>query len=348
MNILRAVDLFCGVGGLTYGLQKSGIKVSAGVDSDVTCKYAYEHNNNSTFIGEDIRNVQGKDLEKFYGKNDVKILVGCAPCQTFSAHSIKARKKKDLTKDCRWNLLKDFSRLIQEVGPEVVSMENVPLLQKQKVFEDFVRNLKKLGFFVSYEIVDCSLYGIPQKRRRLVLLASRIGKISLREPKRSVRKRKVKDVIGGVECISAGERSEKDFLHQAASLNKDNFKRIQKSKPGGTWRDWPEDLRTDCHRKKTGSTYSAVYGRMEWDKPSPTITTQFYRYGTGRFGHPEEDRALSLREGALLQTFPKKYDFVEDKTNFSMVRVGVHIGNAVPPKLGEIIGETIKNHVKTI
>ena len=122
------------------------------------------------------------------------------------------------------------------------------------------------------------------------------------------------------------------------------MRRIKSSKPGGTWRNWPKDLLVNCHRKKTGATYSSVYGRMEWGKPSPTITTQFHRYGTGRFGHPEQHRAISLREGAILQTFPRGYRFIKGK-NFSSTVVARHIGNAVPPRLAEFIGKSIKNHI---
>ena len=134
-------------------------------------------------------------------------------------------------------------------------------------------------------------------------------------------------------------------MHQSSKLDISNLKRIQNSKPGGTWRDWPKDLLVECHKRNSGATYSSVYGRMEWKKPSPTITTQFNRYGTGRFGHPKQDRAISLREGAILQTFPKKYKFAKGK-DFSATIIARHIGNAVPPKLAEIIGNSIQQHIK--
>ena len=346
MSNLKVIDLFCGIGGLTYGLIKSGIPVIAGIDSDSTCQYAYEKNNKTKFIDQDIRNITKNTINKFFGKTDIKILVGCAPCQTFSTHSTKIKKIKNLEQDQRWNLLKDFSRIVAETKPDIISMENVPLLQKQKVFRDFVNDLIRLKFHVSYEIIDCSTYGLPQKRRRLVLLASQFGKIKILEPRQNIRKRTVRDAIGTLPKIGAGGADDKDPLHCASGLNKINLQRIRLSKPGGTWRDWPKEFRSPCHRKKSGSTYSSVYARMEWDNPGPTITTQFHRYGTGRFGHPVQHRALSLREGALLQSFPKTYDFIENKNNFSTVQIGVHIGNAVPPKLGEVIGRTIKNHLR--
>ena len=179
MERIKAIDLFCGVGGLTYGLAKSGIPVVAGIDNDLTCQYAYEKNNKVKFIKQDIGKLKKEDINKFFKKKDIKILVGCAPCQTFSAHSIKIKKIKRLEEDTRWNLLDDFTRLIRDIKPDIVSMENVPLLQKQEVFHTFVYNLEKCGFYVSYRIVNCLDYGIPQKRRRLVLLASQLGKITL-------------------------------------------------------------------------------------------------------------------------------------------------------------------------
>jgi len=148
----------------------------------------------------------------------------------------------------------------------------------------------------------------------------------------------------GLSHIGAGETNNRDKLHVASSLSKINLERIRYSIPGGTWRDWPEELILNCHKKKTGRSYSSVYGRMQWDDVAPTITTQFIGYGTGRFGHPEQDRALTLREGAMLQTFPVNYSFVPEGEEVILKIIARHIGNAVPPRLGEIIGLSIKKH----
>ena len=339
-----AIDLFCGVGGLTHGLQKAGIDVRVGIDNDNTCKFAYEKNNRSKFIEKDIKDIKGKDLKHYYKGADVKVLVGCAPCQTFSTHSIKIKKNKDLESDTRWGLLTEFSRLVSELQPDIVSMENVPLLEKENVFKNFKKVLSDMGYLVNYRIVDCSKYGMPQKRRRLVLLASRIGMVEVPEP--TNKKKTVKDVIGHLPRISQGKACKRDSLHVASKLTPINIERIKCSKAGGTWRDWPKKLRVNCHKKNSGSTYSSVYGRMGWDKPSPTITTQFNRYGTGRFGHPTQNRALTLREGAMLQTFPKKYKFFKDIDDTSKVKIGIHIGNAVPVELGKIIGKQIVKSTK--
>jgi DNA (cytosine-5)-methyltransferase 1 len=341
---IAAIDLFCGAGGLTHGLIKSGIPVVAGFDVDETCRYAFEKNNDSIFINKDIRDLTKRDLEKFYAGADIRTLVGCAPCQCFSKHT---QKNKSRSKDEKWRLLYSFSVLIKAVNPHIVSMENVGQIEKHRVFENFVKNLEAEGYFVFRTVVYCPDYGIPQNRRRLVLLASKLGEIGIIPKTHSPsRYRTVRNAIGKLETIKDGAISSKDSMHRSWSLSAINKKRIRQSLPRGTWLDWDEELRCKCHRKNSGQTYSAVYGRMCWDKPAPTITTQFYSYGTGRFGHPTQNRALSLREGALLQTFPKYYDFIDPRKPVSFSRIGTHIGNAVPVRLGVIIGRSIKKHIK--
>jgi len=338
-----AVDLFCGIGGLTYGLNKSGIKVIAGVDVDERCKFAFEKNNGALFINKSIKDISSKEILKLYPAQSLTVLVGCAPCQPFSKHT---QKEKDREAKEDWGLLYRFFELIDGVEPMVVSMENVPQIVKHRVFSDFISSLKSKKYHISWKNVYCPDYGIPQNRRRLVLLASKLGEISLIAPTHKPENYKtVKMAIGNIEPIKAGNSSKKDRLHKTASLSKINLKRIKKSVPGGSWRDWDEDLRAACHQKKSGDTYSSVYSRMEWNKPSSTITTQFFSFGTGRFGHPEQDRALSIREGAILQTFPRKYKFIPPTSPVELKRLGRYIGNAVPVRLGEIIGRSIIKHV---
>jgi len=194
--------------------------------------------------------------------------------------------------------------------------------------------------------VNCEDYGIPQHRQRLVLLASRLGPIRLLSPSELGGDRTtVRQSIADLPPLRAGERDRTDLLHQASILSELNRKRIEASKPGGTWRDWERKLVADCHKKRTGKTYPSVYGRMQWDEPAPTITTQFFGFGNGRFGHPEQDRAISLREGAILQSFPKDYEFVPPGDPIHKKSVGRLIGNAVPPTLGEVIGLSVLEHV---
>jgi DNA (cytosine-5)-methyltransferase 1 len=338
-----AIDLFCGIGGLTHGLKMAGINVVAGVDINHACKYAYEKNNDAIFINKSILDISSDELLNLYPKNAIKILVGCAPCQPFSKYT--QRYRKDGHKDDKWKLLYYFGELIEKVLPEIVSMENVPELIHEEVFNDFTSKLKKIGYYVSSSIAYCPDYGVPQSRKRLVLLASRLSDIKLIEPLyKKENYRTVRDVIGGLPPIADGECNDKDIMHQASKLSQINKERIKQSVEGGSWRDWDEKLQLSCHKKTTGKSYPSVYGRMCWDAPSPTITTQFYGYGNGRFGHPEQNRALSLREGALLQSFPLNYEFIEDGKQFNKKELGIHIGNAVPVQLGRAIGISIKEH----
>ncbi len=342
-----AVDLFCGAGGLTRGLRDAGLAVAAGYDTDTACRYPYEFNNPGTrFHNRSVSALTGRALRRHYPDGHARILVGCAPCQTFSKYA------QGLTNDDdpKWTLLKDFSRLVEEVKPDIVSMENVPELQRYLIFEEFLAVLVKGGFHFTADrtkqIVECLDYGVPQHRRRLVLVASRLGPIQLiPATHRPGRHRSVRDVLRNLPAIRAGEVSAADPLHRSSRLSERNLERIRASKPGGSWRDWPAKLRATCHKQTTGKSYPSVYGRIEWDKPSQTITTQFYGFGSGRFGHPEQDRGLSLREGAILQSFPRGYEFVEPDAEYSIKEVGRLIGNAVPVRLGRVIGRTINRHL---
>ena len=341
----QVIDLFCGVGGLTRGLLDAGLDVIAGFDIDKTCKYTYEHNNNVTYNLRDIKEVTSKDLLSYYDPNEnVRILVGCAPCQPFS--QMRSKLGEANAKDEKYNLLLEFGRLIRDTQPDIISMENVPQIEKTSVFNKFLDILNESGYYLDYKVIYCPDYGIPQTRRRFVLVGSKFGEIKIIDPTNNRKEIHVKDFIKDLPPIAAGEIDPNDPLHRSASLSDINLKRIRKSSPGGTWRDWPEELRCKCHKKASGKSYSSVYGRMTWEQIGPTITTQFYNYGTGRYGHPEQDRALSLREGAILQTFPPDYVFIDPESKFVFSDIARHIGNAVPVKLGEVIGRTICKHLE--
>ena len=328
---IQAVDLFCGVGGLTHGLVRSGIAVRAGFDNDETCRYSYEANNpDARFAVADICDIDRADIEPYFADANTSVLVGCAPCQPFSAHNRKLRNEADCS------LVYEFARLVEETQPDIVSMENVPGLAKHEAFTDFLHTLERLGYRHDEAVLWCPDYGVPQTRRRLVVLASRLGEI--RVPQGHADGCTVRDIIQGLPAIEDGEANRDDPAHVTLPLSALNKQRIQQSKPGGTWQDWDEALLSACHRD---SFYPAPYGRMSWDDVAPTITTQFCYYSTGRFGHPEQDRAISVREGALLQTFPLDYKFVEDDQALVVRDVARQIGNAVPVKLAEAIGESI-------
>lgn len=342
---IKAVDLFCGAGGLTRGLEKAGIDVVFGVDVDPACEYPFHYNNRANFVLKPVEKLKASDFSSAFNKAGFTLIAGCAPCQPFSTYS-QGWSSPD---DERWNLLERFGHLVRRIQPDFVTMENVPRLEKQDVFRKFVSLLVREGFEVSHSVVNCADYGVPQQRQRLVLLASRHGPIELIKPtRRPENYLTVEDAIGSLPALDAGETCKSDPLHQACELSPLNLKRIRASKPGGTWRDWNKKLIADCHKKSSGKTYPGVYGRMSWDQTAPTVTTQYYGFGNGRFGHPEQDRAISLREGAILQSFPRGYKFVPTGAPISRKSIGRLIGNAVPVKLGEAIGKSIVKHVETL
>jgi len=224
-------------------------------------------------------------------------------------------------------------------------MENVPDLARHRVFRDFLASLERDGYFVGWGVVDAADYGVPQTRRRLVLLASTLGPIELIPAPRRQKRKTVRDAIGHLDPIAAGMASPKDRLHRSSALTDINIQRIRCTPQGGGWRDWPERLKLACHRKESGASFPSVYGRMRWDEPAPTLTTQCHGLGNGRFGHPDQDRAISLREAALLQTFPASYRFVPDDASIEIGTVARHIGNAVPVRLARAIARSIKLHL---
>lgn len=341
---VQAIDLFCGVGGLTCGLIQAGINVVAGFDLDPTCQYAYEHNNHVPYHIRNVREVLGGELNNLYNDNTTRVLVGCAPCQPFSQMRFKMGRAN--INDEKYNLLLEFGRLIEETHPDVISMENVPQIRETDVYREFIALLERNHYRYNAQVVYCPNYGIPQTRRRFVLVGSQLGQIELIAPTHNPQNVHVRDFIADLPALEAGAVNPDDPLHRSSALSQINLQRIRASVPGGTWHDWPEELRCACHKKDSGTTYASVYGRMTWEQIGPTITTQFYNYGTGRFGHPQQDRALSLREGAILQTFPRDYDFVDPERGFVMRDISRHIGNAVPVRLGQVIGLSIIGHLQ--
>lgn len=350
-NKIFAVDLFCGVGGKTHGFIKAGIPVVAGYDIDESCQYAYEYNNpGAKFFVRSIEALSAKEVLDRFPSDSFKVLIGCAPCQPFSTYSYRygAANHKTIKTDERWSLLFSFLRIIQQVKPDIVSAENVPQLSrlKHEVYLDFINGLKNMGYTVTEQIVRCADYGVPQTRERLVVLASLHGQLSIMPPTHSVDKYiNVSQAIGHLPAIEAGNQpNSTDPLHISSKLSALNLRRIKITPEGGGWQNWPNSLRSPCHKKLSGSTYPSVYGRMSWKSLAPTITTQCFGLGNGRFGHPSQDRAISLREAAILQTFPENYAFVSPENKITFRNVGRHIGNAVPVKLAEAIAKSILEH----
>lgn len=346
------VDLFCGIGGLTHGLINEGFDVVAGVDFDKTCRYAYSANNNANFIYKDVTLLTPDELNSLYPKNKRKILVGCAPCQPFSIFNYKNNNNAERQAgDSKWRLLYSFADLIEATQPEIVSMENVPQLTTfngGKVFYDFVKRLEDNDYKVSFGIFNAQDYGVPQRRKRLILLASKHCRFELIPPTHKDNYVTVQKAIGHLPKIEDGVHSDNDYLHYSRKLTDLSKKRIKATPEGGGWQDWNEELLLECHKKKGGQMYRSVYGRMSWNDVAPTMTTYCIGLNNGRFGHPEQDRAISLREAAILQSFPENYALIDPNTTFNMQILARQIGNAVPVGLGQAIAKSIKNHIQFI
>lgn len=345
---IKAVDFFCGGGGMSYGMQMAGIKVIAGIDFEKSCKETYEANiTDAKFLLEDVSELTVEKLEKdlHIERNDDRlILIGCSPCQYWSIINTDKEKSKKSK-----NLLKEFRKFVEYFNPGYVVVENVPgvLRNKRKSgLSGFISWLKKNSFAVHFDNHDISEYGVPQSRRRFTLLANRITKKKIAPIKMDGKKMLVKDVIGidnGFPKIEAGHKDKTDFMHTVAGLKEINIKRLEQTeKNGGSRISYADNelLAPNCHRNDKVN-FKDTYGRISWDKLSPTITTKFFSISNGRFAHPEENRAISLREGAILQSFPKTYIF---KTT-SISNTARIIGNAVPPMYAQAIAKAIiQNH----
>jgi DNA (cytosine-5)-methyltransferase 1 len=339
---LRAVDFFCGAGGVTRGFSQAGIDVMAGIDIDANCQETYESNNpGSIFLKKDVSDYSPEDLAKELGiarEDDNLIFIGCSPCQYYS--TINNIKDKSAIGKL---LLEDFQRFVEHFLPGYIFIENVPGLKRnpESPLGKFKILLEDNGYTFSEKVVNAKYFGVPQNRRRYVLLATRVTKkIDLpKEDKKAVIS--LRQAIGNENLfpsIAAGHKDKTQFLHSCARLTDINLRRIRRtSHNGGSRKEWAGDpeLQVKCYEEYDG--HGDVYGRLYWDRPSPTVTTKFYSLSNGRYGHPEQDRALSLREGAVLQSFAIDYKFMASSQGIN----GKLIGNAVPPKMAEHIGNAI-------
>lgn len=345
---IKAVDFFCGGGGMSYGMKQAGINVLAGIDYEPACKKTYEANiKGAEFIQADVFNLGVKELQrklKLKQNDDNLLLIGCSPCQFWSiinTDKTKSQKSK--------NLLIEFERFVQYFNPGYVVVENVPGVLRKKVesgLDYFINSLESKKYKVHFEIHDISEYNVPQNRKRFTLIANRIGQETISPIKYNGGKLTVRDVLGehnGFSRINAGHKDSTDFIHSSPNITPITLKRLKKvKKDGGNRLDFAHDpeLQLKCFTGRDNS-FKDTFGRLWWDKPSPTITTKFFSVSNGRFVHPDEDRALSLREGASLQSFPKEYKFY-GTSHAAIARI---IGNAVPPEYARRIGLAIKkNH----
>ena len=343
---VKVFDLFCGCGGTSCGLNAAGMDIALGVDNDPDAERTFRANfPEADFLGVDIRHLPTWSLDRFVERCAGHPLwfSACAPCQPFS----QQRRGAVSPGDERFGILSHMLRFVERYRPEFLFVENVPGLRKRHigldVFEPIIRCLQHLGYYMESHVVRSQDYGVPQRRARLVLLASRICPVVFPDRTHGPGSRNpefatVADWIAALPSISAGETHSHVPNHRAARLSPINLQRIRATPPGGGWRDLPNELVPNCH--KFGFTgYSDVYGRLRWDTPAPAMTTRCISYSNGRFGHPQQDRAISVREAACLQTFPA--DFVFTGSLNAQAR---QVGNAVPPLLAQRFGERVAGH----
>ncbi len=345
---VEVYDFFAGCGGASCGFQAAGMKVVFALDHDRDARASFGTNFPDTHF--ELADIRGVCVEVIRSRMDAErsnpvLFSGCAPCQPFTRQNTT---RPEPNRDDRVPLLVHFARLVEGCRPDLVFVENVPGLQKlsagSQPFGDFLQRLDRAGYEVDYRPILLAKYGIPQSRRRLVLVGSRHGTIRLPGETHgpgaeNERYATVRDWIAHLPPIRAGEEHREIPNHRAANLSARNLERIEATPEGGGNRDWPQHLMLDCHKGFSG--YSDVYGRMAWDAPASGLTTRCTSYSNGRFGHPEQDRAISIREAACLQTFPE--DFAFEGSMASMAR---QIGNAVPVRLAKLIGHQFIEHLK--
>jgi len=310
---------------MTLGLQEAGLRVVCGVDNDPVAAETYRTSLGIRVVEDDIRNVTGAQLSAYVPKNRTLILGVCAPCQPFSKVRKAGRTRKDR------DLLRAVATIVRSLRPTGIILENVPQIangKKNSVLKEFCTALRKAGYSFAHGNVDAKDFGVPQTRRRMVLIGVRNRRKQLQLPIRNRCKRQtVRDTIRSLPPVKPGKKAPRRPLHRAAKLSQENMARLRATPhDGGDSRQWPESLRLPCHVESNG--FYDVYGRMRWDSPAPTLTTRCNSLSNGRFGHPTQNRAITLLEAALLQTFPRRHRFQGNQN-----AIARQIGNAVPPKL---------------
>lgn len=331
----NAIDLFSGCGGLSEGLKQAGFKVIAGVEVNKNAVKAYRMNHADTVLFEDdIRKLDSGNILKLLKGNPLHLLAGCPPCQGFS--SIRKLNRKSAVWDERNSLINEYYRFVEELNPITIMLENVPGIVDYTLFKAIICKLKKLGYYLVYKVVDVANYSVPQRRKRLVLIGSKMCKIDLASGTNTLTT--VRDALGNL--IKNGN----DELHKIYQKHTEHVQKMISLIPknGGSRKDLPEQYQLECHKKKNVG-FNDVYGRLRWDTVSSTMTGGCLNPSKGRFLHPEEDRCISAREAALLQTFPINYRFPPD---ISKDELALLIGNALPPEFSRIQAENIFRHLE--
>ncbi|VVB74915.1 Modification methylase MthTI [uncultured archaeon] len=346
---LTAIDLFSGMGGLTFGLKKAGFKVLAAVEVDNPSAETYRANNSEVeLFVEDIRKLTAEKIFEKIGIQKIDLIAGCPPCQGFCKLTEKYKKE-----DPRNTLALEMIRLIEEIDPTMVMLENVPGLAAKGhiIFDEFTLRLEKMGYVINKAVLQLADYGIPQSRKRLVLLAgkgfkvelpkqthSRKGNSKLKLKKWATLKDALKNcnskkVVTLSEAVKNGG-AKKLKWNVVRDMSPANIKRLKALSEGANRTAIPTKLRPVCHMKGNKG-FQNVYGRLAWDETPPTMTGGCTTLSKGRFGHPEELRTISVREAALIQTFPKSYKI---NTEF-MEPACTMVGNALPPKFAKLVAK---------
>ena len=347
---VKVFDFFCGCGGASSGFRSSGMNVALGLDNDPDAERSFRLNfPDATFFGDDIADVPESALDATVDacKDHPLLFNACAPCQPFS----RQRRSNSTSDDGRTRLLDHVLRFVGRYRPELVFSENVPGLRDdscgREIFERLVATLQQMGYATTHNVIRSQEYGVPQHRARLVLLASVFGPVSFASRTHGAdtphtRLSTVGEWISALPAIAAGEAHPSVPNHRAAKLSSLNMQRIRSTPPGGGWQDLPSELRPRSRRSGFGG-FTDVYGRLRWDAPAPALTTRCISFSNGRFGHPFQDRAISVREAACLQTLP--LGFVLTGSLNSQAR---QVGNAVPALLAQRFGECFANHLADI
>lgn len=335
------IDFFSGCGGASAGLRQAGMRIAAAVDFDAAAAATYRANfPEAEFHEADVRKLGHDVFDNLVSNEAFLVFSACAPCQPYSSMRPSGSRARPRER----SLLLTLIPFIKRLKPDAIIVENVPGLQRipgGSTWNRFLRYLDRSGYSTQWDVVDCRDYGVPQRRKRLVLLASRHGSIDLPEPTHGENRQPystVRDFIGSLPPIEAGQSHPGDPLHRSGALGSLNLRRIKAISEGGSRSEWPEELWLNCHRNARG--HQDTYGRMRYDDTAPVLTTKCTDITNGRYGHPTQHRAISVREAALLQTFPPDFKFVG-----SLKSVTRQIGNAVPVIVASAMGRHIIEHL---
>lgn len=337
-NALKAIDLFSGCGGLTTGLKLAGFHVLAGIEIDSLAASTYQMNHPEVrLLQKDIREVSGRGLMRLLGlrKGQIDLIAGCPPCQGFSA--MRTLNGSRPVRDESKNLVFEFVRFVRVLLPRTVMMENVPALADDSRMHRVLKTLRKLGYACDCRVLDASDYGVPQRRKRMILIGSRFGPVDF--ARRVQPQRTVKQTIGWLPRPGWSGDPLHDLTGRHGARVLSLIKRIRRD--GGSRTELSERHQLECHKSTTG--FKDVYGRMAWNKVAPTITTGCVNPSKGRFLHPTQNRAITLREAALLQTFPRRYRFSLESGRFPAANL---IGNALPPEFVRRHAIKISHHLR--